>query len=286
MKKRGSYEFEVTDSGDIINNNQNVELLRKLWLDSEIISRRFGPGNRGDFDHGAWHVSCHLAGAGCVRKRTNGSIFWLEISHNSSNDFYYPTLTIRENNDITVHDLDSPEAKRILNNSVLLGFIEGTSEGRISAKNVQDSSSRFNGWPRQEFNKNPGEQGDGGKVWEHWCTTRDIRQSSEIGSSVLSAFISLVSAAGDKFVPTVARGRTTHNHPDHLRGMVKAGFTSIDSARWNITPEAISNDISLILQTATPEASLAAAEQLDWSDSPKYYMFSRRIRSWNIDDLP
>lgn len=286
MQKRGTYKFNITDSGDIINSDENVELLRKLWLDSEIISKRFGPGNRGDFDHGAWHVSCHLAGAGCVRKSSNGSIFWLEISHNNSKDVYFPSLTIKENNSIKILDLNSPDAKLLLNNSILLGFIEGTSEGRISAQNVNDSSTRFNGWPRQEFNKNPGEQGDGGKVWEHWCTIRDIRQSSEIGSSVIKAYIALVSAAGDKFMPTVARGRKTYNHPDHLRAMVKAGFTSIDSARWNISPVVIPDSISLLLQEASPQSSLEAAISLDWSNSPKYYMFKRRIRSWNSDDLP
>lgn len=286
MTKRGSYNFEVTETGDIINSTTNVELLRKLWLDSQIISRRFGPGNRGDFDNGAWHVACHLVAAGCVKKTSAGNLMWLEISHDKTKDLYYPSLSIKENNNILTIDLNSSKALELLKNSTLLGFIEGTSEGRISAKGIQDARSRFNGWPRQDFDMQPGDTNDGGKVWEHWCTVRDIRKTSDIGSSVIKAYIALVSSAGDKFVPTVARGRLDYEHPTHLRAMVQAGFTSLESARWDIKPTAIPDNIDLILQEATPEKSLVAAEQLTWENNLKYYMFKRRINRWNNNNLP
>ena len=63
--KRGSYQFEVNPNGDLINNAGNVERLRRLWLDRTLIQGYYlGPGDPGDFDYGAWHVACHLAGAG------------------------------------------------------------------------------------------------------------------------------------------------------------------------------------------------------------------------------
>jgi len=65
MLHRGSYNFEVNNIGNIIYSINNVELLRKLWLDREIISyNELGPGDPGDFDFGAWHSSCHLIVAG------------------------------------------------------------------------------------------------------------------------------------------------------------------------------------------------------------------------------
>ena len=80
---RGSYGFDVTGSGDLINSVQNGESLRKLWLDRTLIRGiQLGPGDPGDFDFGAWHVGCHLAGAGGVTRSKKGSLLWLEISHN------------------------------------------------------------------------------------------------------------------------------------------------------------------------------------------------------------
>lgn len=282
MTLRGLYKFEVSDNGDIIYSNNNVELLRRLWLDSEIIKPGGpGPGRAGDFTNGAWHAACHLVAAGGVRRTEDGNIGWLEISFNKETNTYIPTLTIREDNNIQTIDLKSTKAINYLNGSELLGFIEGNSEGRISARGVEDSRRLFNSWTRQEFDKSPGSTEIGGKVWEHWCTTRDIRKSSIIGTSVLQSFVALSAWCGDRFMPTVARGRMSYQHPIHLKAMVEAGFTSNDSAKWNVIPTQMPNEECLLLQEATPKDCLIAAERLDWSEAPKYYMYPRKINSWN-----
>ena len=60
VQKRGSIGFEVTADGILVNNAANVERLRHLWVDRSVIDGELlGPGDPGDFDHGAWHVSCH-----------------------------------------------------------------------------------------------------------------------------------------------------------------------------------------------------------------------------------
>jgi hypothetical protein len=65
--KRGSSGFEIADDGNLVNNTANVERLRSLWLDRSVIcGELLGPGDPGDFDHGAWHVACHLVAAGCA----------------------------------------------------------------------------------------------------------------------------------------------------------------------------------------------------------------------------
>jgi len=177
--------------------------------------------------------------------------------------------------------LGSPEATALLNASILLGFVEGASFGRISAKGVTDPPDRFNGCTRQEFDQPAEGSEDGGKVWEHWCTTRDIRADSHIGSSVLTAFIQLLSVLGDHFVPTVARGRRQYGHPKQLWAMVVAGLTSLDAATRVVTPVAIPAVAERRLAEATPAAALDAVEQLSWNSIPSYYMSSRRISSWS-----
>src|SRR5712691_12379428 len=87
---RGAFQFETNDAGDLSNSATNVEILRRLWLHHTLVSGSdIGPGDRGDFDNGAWHVSCHLAGAGGVRRTKEGQIAWLEISHDRSRDEYF-----------------------------------------------------------------------------------------------------------------------------------------------------------------------------------------------------
>lgn len=282
MPLRGTYKFDVNDAGDILYTKNNVELIRKLWLDRELIKvEELGPGDEEEFEYGAWHIACHLVAACGVRKTRNGNLIWLEISYDPFSELYEPTLTIRENTFTKTITITSPEAQEYLTDSELLGFVEGTSEGRISAKGIRDDEKSFAGNPRQKYDQNPGSTEDGGGVWEHWSTTRDIRDSSKIGSSVLYSYVALVAVCGDKFVPTVARGRTDYFHPEQLNALIKAGFTSLKSAQINIQPTVIPQDVDLLLQEAKPEISLQAIEKLDWSNSIKYYMFERRIDSWN-----
>ena len=279
---RGNYEFDVDENGNLKNSAYNLELLRKLWLDrSNIDGDDIGPGDPGDFDNGAWHVACHLLGGGGVRKLANGKLAWLQVSHNGATDRYFASATINEGKAARVVPLDSSEGRALLRDSRLLGFVEGTSVGRVSARNVSDPPSLFNLWRRQDFDQPPGATQDGGRVWEHWCTLRDIRAAHAIGTSVLTAYISLVASLGDLFIPCVARGRREYGHPVQLRAMVRAGLVGRGSATWDGKPAAIPKQAELLLQEADEAAALKAVEQLKWSSPPHYYMFSRKISGWS-----
>src|SRR5262249_10802364 len=187
---RGAFHFEVTPDGDLENSALNVEILRNLFLHPVLIDGDdLGPGNRGDFDHGAWHVACHIAGAGGVRRHANGNLMWLEISHRRMADEYCATVTLRREKAIETLGVDTAEGREALAGSSLVGFVEGTSLGRTSARGVLDPPDRFNLWRRQDFDQPIGSEGDGGKVWEHWCTLRDIRPSHSIGTSMLTALV-------------------------------------------------------------------------------------------------
>ena len=279
---RGTFQFEVTPGGDLVDSPSNVETLRRLWLDRTMIDGDdLGPGDDGDFDHGAWHSACHLAGAAGVRRASDGRILWLEVSHDRAKDEYYSSVTPAGG---STHRLDSADARALLNGSTLLGFVEGNSVGHISARGVNDPPTLFNLWKRQDFDKPVGSDEDGGKVWEHWCTVRDIRSTHAIGSSVLRAYVSLVAALGDRFVPTVARGRRDYGHPKQLCAMVKGGLTASSSATWDVKPHRIPDVAEKKLLEAAPGQEAAAAATLEWDATPRYYMFQRRIGHWSAAD--
>ncbi|HEY7312921.1 MAG TPA: hypothetical protein VH643_26390 [Gemmataceae bacterium] len=279
---RGSLLFEIAPTGDLQNSATNVRLLSQLWADRTLIrGDDLGPGDPGDFDHGAWHISCHLLGAGGVRRAADGRLLWLEIAHARQRDEYFAAVTVREPAGVKTVALDSAEGRVLLDRSTLLGFVEGNSTGRTSARNVFDAPDRFNLWRRQDFDQPAGSPLEGGKVWEHWCTLRDLRLSNRLGLSALTAYVSLAAALGDKFCAAVARGRRDYGHPQQLCALVHAGFTGKDSATWDVTPTAIPAALEPRLLEADPEHDLAAVEQLDWAKAPKYFMFARKIKSWS-----
>ncbi len=279
--QRGKYKFEVSDDGDPLNTAGNLLLLRKLWLDRKHVKGDdLGPGDPGDFDHGAWHVACHLLGGAGVRKTHDGKIVWLEVSWDAARDRYFASATVDDGGVKTV-SLDSAEGRALLDDSTLLGFVEGTSQGRVAARNTLDPPDLFNLWRRQDFDMPPGMDADGGRVWEHWCTLRDIRPTAAIGSSVLTAYLSLVAALGDRFAPTVARGRREYGHPEQLRAMVRAGLIGEGAATWDVTPREIPKNVEAMLQHADPSAGIHAAEALGWGDEPRYYMYARKIAGWS-----
>src|ERR1700738_5059940 len=123
---RGTFFFQTTGDG-ILDTAGNVEALRRLWLGRTLINGGdLGPGDEGDFDNGAWHVSCHVAGASGVRRARDGRLLWLEISHNAARDENFASVTAEK----TLR-LDSSDAKALLEGSTLLGFVEGNSTGHI-----------------------------------------------------------------------------------------------------------------------------------------------------------
>jgi len=270
---RGSRGFEVDGAGDLLASTRNVDLLRALWSSREP-GLDVGPGVH---ESGAWHVSCHLLGAGGVRISASNDLLWLEVSHVAADDTYDATIT-RAGETVP---LASDRGRELLSGSTLAGFVEGTSEGHISARDVVDSPDRFEGWKRQNYDQPIDSTAQGGRVWEHWCTTRDLDPESAFSRSWLGAFLSLCAALGDRFAPTVARGRTQYGHPQQLRAMVAAGLMSGASATWRCTPRPIPQASQDLLYEARAEAALQAVSGLEWtSGDVRYYMFSRKIGSW------
>jgi hypothetical protein len=281
LQIRGTLGFEVGTDGNLVNSAANVERLRTLWLDRSVIDGALlGPGDPGDFDHGAWHVSCHLVAAAGVRRSTDGRMLWLEISHDSAHDRYYASVTHAAGSKPQTLPLDSVEGEKLIAGSTLLGFVEGSSTGRISAQGVVDPENAFNRNPRQEYDEPPDSTEEGGKVWEHWCTLRDIRPSAAIGSSVLTAYVTLLSVLGDAFAAIVARGRHEYHHPDQLAAMVAAGLISPEAALVQITPTAILPATAYALCQGEAGIAVRQCKALDWEDRPRYYMFHRKIGSW------
>ena len=280
-QRRGSLEFEVGANGHLVNNAANVERLRTLWLDRSVVDgESLGPGDPGDFDHGAWHVSCHLVAAAGVRRTTDGGLLWLEISHDAVRDRYYASVTHAGDGEAQTLALDSVEGEELIAGSTLLGFVEGSSTGRISAQGVVDPDEAFNRNPRQDYSEPPDSSEEGGKVWEHWCTLRDIRPLAAIGSSVLTAYVTLLSVLGDPFAAIVARGRHEYHHPDQLAAMVAAGLISRDAAVMSMKPTAIPAAAAQGFCLGEAGMALRHCEMLDWADPPRYHMFARKIDSW------
>jgi len=281
IRTRGN-QFQVSPEGTILNTAANVEALRKLWLDRTwVTGETLGPGDPGDFAYGAWHVACHLAAAAGVRRASDGRLLWLEVSHRPEWDEYFASVTGKCTLGMETVPIDSAEGRMLLADSTLLGYVEGNSTGRTSARLVMDPPTVFNLWRRQDFDRPVGSADDGGKVWEHWCTLRDIRETSRIGTSVLTAYISLVAALGGRFVAAVARGRRDYGHPEQLCAMVHAGLLLDEEAVWDVKPMAIPPNLEAGLLAADPGRALQACELLDWADPPRYYMFQRRIDRWS-----
>lgn len=280
MPTRGTYNFQVDAAGKLTNDVANVALLQRLWLDAAIVDNQLGPGVRLG-GNGAWHSGCHVVGAAGVMRKPDDRLLWLELSHVSEGDSYFASVSIRGESGIQTYPLSSESARSVLGDATLVGFVEGASTGRTSARGVIDPPERFEGWKRQDYDQPPGTTGAGGKVWEHWCTTRDISDGQPIGKSVVEAYIQLASVCGDTFAPVVARGRRDYYHPRQLSAMVESGLTSSTSARPFLTPMRMLPAVELTLQEATPEAGLRAAEKLTWTADPQYYMFARKIDRWN-----
>jgi len=278
---RGTYRFDIDRNGAIVDSSTNLEKLRRLFRDGAIIDGNWGPGNYGDFDNGSWHILCHLAGGSGVLSTASGRA-WCGIAHVPATDAYEATIMHSRQGRAASAPLGGGEGAALANGAQCLGFIEGSSAGHIAARGVNDAPDAFNGWPRQSFDKDVSSDEDGGTVWEHWATTRDIRSSSTIGMSVLQAYLTLASHLGGRFVAAVGRGRREHNHPKQLIALVKAGLLTADEATWNVMPAPIPRAAQDLLYEARPVDAFAASELLPFTpDRQIYFMFQRRIRRWS-----
>ena len=282
MPQRGLYGFEIQSNRNLADNDANLELLRKLFRDGAIIQNRFGPGNPGDFDIGSWHILCHLAGGSAVLEQS-GQKLWVGIVHKGSPYAYKASIVSREGGNVSRLGLRSDDGKVKVAQGSLLGFVEGSSAGHVLARNVRDRKGAYNGWLRQDFDQSVWSRREGGTVWEHWCTTRDLRQANVPGDTLLRAYLSLVSALGGRFVAAVARGRRSHEHPFQLCALVKSGLLTADEAAWDCTPLTLPGKVQRLLYEARPDEYLKAAEKLDppRGTSPSYFMFKRCIQQWS-----
>lgn len=281
MKTRGSYRFETGSNEHLTDSPANLQSLRSLFRDGTIINDCWGPGDPGDFDNGSWHILCHLAGGSGVLKTASG-LAWCGITHAAHDDVYEATVTCLREGKLVTLPLAGGEGAALARAATCLGFIEGSSLGHITARGVDDPPTAFNHWPRQQFDQPIDSEADGGVVWEHWSTTRDIRETSRIGMSVLRAYLTLVSVLGGRFVAAVARGRREHEHPVQLVALVKAGVLTGDEATWDISPDPIPLEAQRLLYEATPGDALKAARMLFGATSAqRYFVFQRRIAGWS-----
>lgn len=279
---RGGYAFEVGAHGNVVDSVENLERLRALFRDESLIGGRWGPGDPGDFDHGSWHILCHLAAGSALLDTARGRA-WAGIGWDGTSGRYIATARLATAEGLEEVPIADPRSRCLLAEARQLAFVEGTSQGHITARGIEDPPEAFNGCPRQMFDRDVDDPRDGGVVWEHWCTTRDIRASSDLGTSVLSAYLTLVSVLGGRFVSAVARGRRDHDHPLQLVALVRAGLLSREEALWDTYPNAIPRHAQLLFHEAQPSAALAACLHLGLKGDggPQYFMFERRIHSWS-----
>jgi hypothetical protein len=282
MPKRGLYGFDTQPNGNLVDTEANFELLRKLFRDGSIIKGKFGPGNEGDFDLGSWHILCHLAGGTAVLE-ANGKKIWLGLTHKGFPDAYEVSVAFRDGATVSSVGLKSDAGKEKAAQGSIRFFIEGSSCGHILARGIRDPENAYNGWPRQDFDKSVWSKAEGGTVWEHWCTTRDLRQANVPGETLLRGYLTLVSVLGGRYVAAIARGRRSHEHPLQLCALVKAGLLTEDEAAWDTAPLPIPGNVQRLLYQARPADYLKAGEELEAPSgtAPYYFMFERCIKQWS-----
>lgn len=282
MPKRGLYGFEIQPNENLADTESNLELLRKLFRDGSIIKAKFGPGIEGDFDHGSWHILCHLAGGSAVLD-LSGSKMWVGLTHKGVPDAYEASAVFRKGGTVSTVELKSDAGKAKAASGSLGFFIEGSSCGHILARGIRDPENAYNGWLRQDFDKSVWSKAEGGTVWEHWCTTRDLRQANIPGDSLLRGYLTLISFLGGRFIAAIARGRRSHEHPLQLCALVKAGLLTEDEALWDTTPLPIPGKVQRLFYEARPADYLKAAEKLEapQGSASAYFMFKRCIRQWS-----
>lgn len=286
MIVRGKYKFEIGKLGNIFVSDNNLKKLRNLFLDrSEIFGELLGPGDPGDFDLGSWHILCHLTAASAVFKKFDKYLL-VEISHAPLLDEYIATVTVdSENESVVTFPLFSETGKKLIEGSKLIGFFEGTSFGHISARDIKDNPEDFNNNFRQEYDNDVTSGKEGGRVWEHWVVTRDISENSQVGNSILRAYLEMLSICGGAFAGIIGRGRTDYFHPEQLKSIINSGLITDEEALLEITPKSIPTEAHIQIATANPKICLDTVKFFPWeTQNISYFMFERKIKNWNTSD--
>ena len=282
MQSRGEYEFQVEDDGAVVYTPANIERLTRLLLDWNIIDGWGGPGTRPD-DQGAWHVFCHLAAAAAVHRLPNGTAGWSGITFDPASRRYIATLCREDGEGVAILPVASSEARTLLGGSRLIGFAEGASRGHILDRDADDPGDPDRDDRRQDYDREASSEEEGGPVWEHWTTSRDIVTTGSHGAALVDAYLLLLSTLGGRFAATVARGRgePEYGHVIQLCAMVRAGLVTVEDALWEVQPRVIPPDVERVLREATPTAVAAAAQRLaEAGGIPTYFMYERKRDSF------
>jgi len=281
MTFRKEYGFEIDAHGHLVYSPKNIELARRLFIDWEIIQGDGGPGAVHD-GKGTWHVFCHLAAAAVIYRIPRGAM-WLGIIYNSMSKRCEPAFCVARGGQSEITHLDSSEGRELLAVAEWVGYVEGASRGHVLDRTANDPGDPDIDDRRQDYDQVAGSTADGGPVWEHWTTSRDIIGKNGYGSQVLSSFVAIVAAVGGRFAGTVARGRSDseYGHLRHMCAMVRAGMIAPEDITWDVAPRPIPPDIESILLEATPAAFSTSAARLEATcEAGQYWMYQRKIDSF------
>lgn len=283
MPQRGLHKFEVDGRQRLVDTPSNFKKTQKMFLDWRLILYQGGPGTA-EADNGSWHVLCHLAGASGLFSNRDGNAGWAGITYDAGKGTYAATFSFTRDRQVATVRLDSEEGRAAMKGWLLRGYVEGASRGHILDRKAKDPGDPKQVDRRQDYDQPPSSKEDGGPVWEHWCTSRDIVTPSGLGTGMLRSYLTLVCLLGGRFAGTVARGRNDaeYGHLIQLRGLVRAGFIRPADAGWDIKPTPIPSRVENVLYEARPEDFLKAAAMLLRAapQQPQYFMFSRKIQSF------
>lgn len=276
-----NYDFQRDGAGRLVENDHNLMQLRHLLCDWDIIGGDGGEGTARD-DGGTWHGACHLLAAGIIAEHADKGMAWFEIAWDKRSSSYLPVAVLRRGNSIEVHNVIG-QAAEWAKATRTLAYVEGNSCGEISNKCATDPGNSDHVDRRQDYHRFPLDfTGEGGKVWEHWCTTRNIREDTAPGVQAIRAYLTLLCIGGTAFAAMVLRGRPFYGHPAQLAACLRAGLVTEGDASWSGAPEPIPADAQLLFHYSDPVLSHAACTRLPLSREvePQYFMFQRGINLW------
>ena len=160
MAPRGTLGFDINTAGNVCDYAANLERLWTLFRDGSSIENHWGPGDPGDFDHGSWHILCHLAAGGALLQTARGHA-WLAMAWDGAREIYIATVSFETDGAVEHLPVTSSQGRALLAGARPLAFVEGTSQGHVTARGVQDPADAFNGNPRQEYDRDVTDPGEG-----------------------------------------------------------------------------------------------------------------------------
>src|SRR3989338_2116955 len=235
-------------------------------------------------ENGSWHVLCHLAGASALFQSSEKLPGWAGITYDEPSNSYVATFSYYEGKKARTAALNSDEARRVMTGYVLRGYVEGASQGHILNRKANDPGDPQKVDRRQDYDQPATSAKDGGQVWEHWVTTRDIAAPNALGAGLLRSYLRLVALLGGRYCGTVARGRfdQAYGHVIQLCAMAKAGFIAPQDALWDVEPVTIPQEVQTVLYEANPESFFQGASLLLEAAQAQesYYMYKRKIANF------